>query len=153
MSRLLFPLAAALLVVALTSCVPEPDTSPTPTNSASASPAPSEPDATVPPTNSASPTPTASATPDSEIQRLVTTLGLTDFRFEGEADYIAQWGVGLLDGSEVRVYEFASEDDFLTYLDSVAPYGITIDDFVRVGLYAVAPTDRDQIEQIRAALA
>jgi hypothetical protein len=152
-SRRLFPLAAALLVVALTSCVPEPDASPTSTSSASASPAASEPGSTVPPTNSASPTPTVSATPDSEIERIVSTLGLTDFRFEGEADYIAQWGVGLLDGGEVRVYEFASEDDFLTYLDSVAPYGITIDDFVRVGLYAVAPTDRDQIEQIRAAFA
>lgn len=79
-------------------------------------------------------------------------LGLADFTLRGTADYISQWGVGTLDGSEVRIYEFASEDEYLTYLDSVAPFGITADDFVKRGLYAVAPTDRGQLERIRAAL-
>ena len=153
MSRRIFPFAAVVLVVVLASCAPDPAASPGATGSPSDSAAPSQPGASATPSASASPTPTTSPTPDSEIERIVATLGLTDFRFEGDAEYISQWGVGLLDGSEVRVYEFASEDDFLTYLDSVAPYGITIDDFVRVGLYAVAPTDRGQIDRIRAALA
>ena len=78
-------------------------------------------------------------------------LGLADFTLRGTADYVSQWGLGTLDGSEVRIYEFASEDQYLTYMDSVAPFGITTDDFVKQGLYAVAPTDRGQLDRIRAA--
>ena len=79
-------------------------------------------------------------------------LGLADFTLRGTADYISQWGVGTLDGSEVRIYEFASEDQYLTYLDSVLPFGIEADDFVKQGLYAVAPTDQGQLDRIRATL-
>lgn len=103
---------------------------------------------------SASPEPIASPTSPAqhELVNIADRLGLTDFTLRGTADYVSQWGVGTLDGSEVRIYEFASEDEYLTYLDSVAPFGITADDFVKQGLYAVAPTDRGQLERIRAAL-
>lgn len=101
-----------------------------------------------------SPDPIASPTSPAqhELVRIADSLGLAEFTLRGSADYVSQWGVGTLDGSEVRIYEFSSEDEYLTYLDSVAPFGITADDFVKQGLYAVAPTDRGQIERIRAAL-
>ena len=63
-----------------------------------------------------------------------------------------RWGKGTLDGSDVRVYEFSDEQQFATYVDSLAGFGITVDSFVRVGNFAVAPTDPAQLERIGASL-
>ncbi|MDX2377027.1 hypothetical protein M4I32_09475 [Microbacterium sp. LRZ72] len=154
-SRRLAVAAAAIGMLVLTGCVPEPEptAAPTTTDSPSASAAPtatSEP--TTPSSPSASASPSPSPSDDGELRALADTIGVTDFELRGPAEYVVQWGIGSLDGSEVRIYEFASEEDFNTYLDSVVAFGITREDFVREEPYAVAPTDRSQLERIRAAL-
>ena len=146
-------LAMSIVVVG---CAAEPQAGASATAQQTVSPsaqptASHEPYASGPPTPTVEPIPSPTSPAQHELVNIADRLGLAGFTLRGSADYISQWGVGTLDGSEVRIYEFASEDEYLTYLDSVAPFGITADDFVKQGLYAVAPTDRGQLEQIRAA--
>jgi hypothetical protein len=142
--------------IAVVGCAAEPQAGVSPTTRQTVSPSVEptplhEPYVSAPPTPTVEPIPSPTSPAQHELVSIADRLGLADFTLRGTADYISQWGVGTLDGSEVRIYEFASEDEYLTYLDSVAPFGITANDFVKQGLYAVAPTDRGQLERIRAA--
>jgi hypothetical protein len=115
--------------------------------SPSASESPSSPE-------TADPAPSESPTASTEsVEGVAQLIGLTGFAIsDEESPYIVRWGKGTLEGSDVRVYEFSDEEQFATYVDSVAAFGITADSFVRVGDFAVAPTDPGQLEQIRASL-
>ena len=150
MPRYSFAAAVLICALAITGCAAEPKPPVSSSSGGGSSSAP--PPASSPSPSSPQPIPSPTSPAQQTLVDIADRIGLASFALRGSADYVSQWGLGTLDGSEVRIYEFASEDEYLTYLDSVAPFGITADDFIRQGLFAVAPTDRSQIERIRAAL-
>lgn len=62
------------------------------------------------------------------------------------------WGKGNLDGSAVKVYEFADDAGYQAFLASVAGFGISEAQLVHTGLFAIAPDNQDQLELIRTAV-
>lgn len=81
-------------------------------------------------------------------------LGITDFaRSKEPAPLAIAWGQGTLNGTVVKIYQFADEASWTMFLESIAGYGVTAANMVKVGLIAIAPNDQTQLEAIRAAVA
>ncbi|WP_336627381.1 MULTISPECIES: hypothetical protein [unclassified Microbacterium] len=115
--------------------------------------------ATQAPTAAATPTETQPAPQPTEepstvsLESVASTAGIADFaRSTSAAPAAIAWGQGTLDGSVVKIYEFADDAGYTAFVASVAGFGITEDQLLHVGNFAVAPNDAAQLEQLRAAL-
>ncbi|SDH55521.1 hypothetical protein [Microbacterium sp. 77mftsu3.1] len=81
-------------------------------------------------------------------------VGVTGFAESSEmAPGASAWGKGQLDGSDVRIYEFADTDARDAFATSFESLGVTADDMVAHDLFLIAPNDTAQIDTIKAKLA
>jgi hypothetical protein len=103
---------------------------------------------------SAEPSPSPSPTQESAtLESIAAKAGIADFARSKEAAPLAiAWGQGTLNGSVVKLYQFADEAAWQSFLQSVAGFGITEAQMVKVGLIAIAPNDQTQLEAIRASV-
>lgn len=67
------------------------------------------------------------------------------------APFVTQWGTCTFEDTEVQAYEFATEEDYGSFIDSVSALGITESQLVKVGLYVFAPRDQTKTEPLRSA--
>ena len=87
------------------------------------------------------------------IASVVALMGMTDYAQSATAaPFATQWGEGTYEGSKVQVYEFASDDDYASFLDSIASFGITEAQLVKTGLIVVAVTYQTKTEAVRSLL-
>ena len=100
--------------------------------------------------------PTESAKPAADVgaaEGVAQKLGVTDFHQSSSAAPGAiRWGEGTYSGSRVQIYEFANDDDYKIFLDSVKGFGIVESQLIKVGEVVVAVTDQTKVEAARAAL-
>ena len=105
---------------------------------------------------SASTAPAESAKPASDAgsaEAVAQKLGVTDFHQSSSvAPGATRWGEGTYAGTKVQIYEFANDDDYKVFLDSVKSFGIVESQLIKVGQVVVAVTDQTKVGAARAAL-
>lgn len=118
-------------------------------SSASAAPEASTPDAPVADEVEVEEAPAAET-----LSTVAERVGVTGFAESSEmAPGASAWGKGQLDGSDVRIYEFADTDARDAFATSFESLGVTADDMVAHDLFLIAPNDTAQIDTIKAKLA
>lgn len=97
----------------------------------------------------------ASTPPDTDaaLESIAKRAGIEGFtRSTSAAPGAIAWGLGTIGGSPVKVYEFADDAGYESFIASVAGFGITEASLVHVGNFAIAPNDASQLDGIRAAV-
>tara|TARA_R100000365_G_C2738436_1_gene67427 strand:+ start:1255 stop:1680 length:426 start_codon:yes stop_codon:yes gene_type:complete len=140
MRRRLAPLILLLAVFPIAACstTATPDATRTQVTSPDAAP---QADATAP------------AEPTDGIAAAAASADCTGYTQSAEAaPYAVQWGECTYEGTKVKVYEFASDDDYAAFLDSVSGFGIVEEQLVRTGSYVFAPNDQTVTDTLRASV-
>ena len=90
--------------------------------------------------------------PTASLATTAQSLGCSEYTQSAEvAPFAAEWGTCRFDGTTVRAYAFTTDADWMSFLESVAAFGIVESQFVRVGTFAFAPDDQTVTQALRAA--